>query len=615
MQEAWFFYAASHIQAGQAALLAGKLEEARASFQEATRLDPHNLGAVGGLGEAQARQGDADEARESFRRLFYLIGGQAGDLGNMGGQLFGHGWHHAALALWEAAEKVDPLDAIWPANQAAALRLLGRSSEARVKAWWALGLHPDLDAANRVLGELAEEAGDLKAAIRHFQAIVQPDAQVLAHLAQNHLLLGDGAASALFFERAARLDSVYASASLMALHYRADLSFQEIVARHLAWGAQVPDAGPSPSWRHVPGQPLRLGFVSADFRQHATGVFLPPLLQARKRLGWQVILYSNTRNEDSFTERFKQMCDGWRDIRLLSDVEAGDLVKADGIDILFDLNGHTAGNRLGLFALKPAPVQISFMDYVCTTGLRQMDYLLHDRIQLPPEDAALFPEKVLYLEPDTLVYEPPAYAPKVTPAPCLKNGFVTFGSFNALFKIGESCIGLWSTILNAVPSSHMLIASPNLKFDAARERLQNLFRKFDVDPARIAMLGEADHLTHLSRYADVDVVLDSQPYSGGLTTCESLWMGVPVIAQSGQRVASRHAASHLHAVGLDDFVAEDDESYVRLAIELALNTGPLASLRSTLRDRVWGSPLCDAGRYADRLSTILASINTSHAKS
>ncbi len=562
------------------------------------------------MGEAQARMGDKMAARQSFAHLCAIIGGQAGDLGGLGGQLFGHGWSHAALALWQAAEKVDPASAVWPANQASALKLLERLGEAKVKAWWALGLDPGLDAANRVLGEMAEDAGDLQAAIRHFSAIAKPDAQVLAHLAQNHLLIGDGKQAAADFARAAEQDSSFASAALMALHYRPDISFAEIVERHLHWGRQFPYPG-RPPWRHKMGQPLRLGFVSSDFRHHATGVFLPPLLRGCRQGGWTVALYSNTRKEDALTQRFKEMCDDWRDIRYLDDAMAADLVRADGVDILFDLNGHTAGNRLGLFALRPAPMQISFMDYVCTTGLSQMDFLIHDGTQLPPKMAERFTERVLYLEPDTLVYAPPAYAPDVSPAPLAKNGFVTFGSFNALFKIGEDCIELWSAILRELQDSRLLIAAPNLKYDAAQERVKALFRKHGVDASRLTLLGEADHLEHLSRYGLVDVVLDSQPYSGGLTTCEALWMGAPVIAMLGERIAGRHAASHLKAVGLGDLVATDLDSYARLAVELARDAQRLVSLRHGLRSLALNSPLCDTGRYLHRFMSILVENATS----
>ncbi|MDK9720776.1 MAG: tetratricopeptide repeat protein [Rhodospirillales bacterium] len=610
MQEAWFFYAASHIQAGQAALSAGTCERALTSFQEAARLDPLNLAAWGGIGEALSRLGNDPEARKAFARLVDIVGGKAGDLGGLGATLLGHGWHHAACALWEAAEIADPGDASWPANQAAALKALGHSALAGDKAWRAFRMDPDLDAAKRVLGELAEEADDLAGAIRFFAAIAKPDAQVLAHLAQNYLLMGDGEGAARDYGRAAKQDAAFASAALMSLHYCPGLSMQEVVARHLEWGAQFP-APVRPAWKGVPGQPLRLGFVSPDFRNHATGVFLPPLLKERARCGWQAILYSNTRSEDDTTQRFKSLCEGWRDIRGLSDAEAADLVRADGIDILIDLNGHTAGNRLGLFALRPAPVQMAYLDYVCTTGLAQIDYRLHDRIHLLQAEAALYSEQALWMDGDIFLYEPPAYAPDVSPAPCQKNGFVTFGSFNALFKTGEPCIALWCDVLRAVPEARFLIASPNLKYAAAQERLKGLFRKYGVDPARLTLLGEADHATHLSRFGLVDMVLDSQPYSGGLTTLEALWMGVPVLTLEGDRLAGRHSTCHLKAVGCDELVAPDADSYVLRAIDLGRNPEPLVSWRKRLRARVSGSVLCDAGRYSDNFTSILDKINVS----
>jgi predicted O-linked N-acetylglucosamine transferase (SPINDLY family) len=564
---------------------------------------------LGGIGEALARLDDKQAAREAFARLFELIGKRASDLGSLGGQLFAHGWSHAALALWEAAEKADPLDAIWPANQATALMRLGQAAQAKVKAWWALGLSPGLDAANLVLGELAEASDDLSAAIRHFKAVAKPGAEVLAHLAKCQLLLGDGEAAALAFEQAASLDAAYASQALMALSYRPDFPLSELLARHQAWGRNHPPPE-RPAWCHKKGTPLRLGFVSADFRHHATGIFLPPLLRHRQRCGWQAILYSNTRNEDGFTQRFRELSDGWRDIRGLSDEEAAQLVRNDGIDILVDLNGHTAGNRLGIFALRPAPVQMAYLDYVSTTGLGQMDYRLHDKLHLTEDEAKGYSEKVLRMDGDIFVYEPPPYAPEVAPPPCLSNGFITFASFNALFKIGEPSIALWCAILNEVKDSRFLMASPGLKYAAARDRLLSLFAKYGVDRDRIELLGEADHQAHLERFAKADLVLDSQPYSGGLTTLEALWMGVPVLTLEGDRVAGRHSASHLRCLGLPELVAANAGDYVAKALSLAESPDALAAMRRQLRQRMVASECCDTAKYADRFAVILDMINT-----
>ncbi|TAN53087.1 MAG: tetratricopeptide repeat protein [Rhodospirillales bacterium] len=613
LREAWFFFAASHIQAGQTALAVQRSDEALASFRKAAELDPSNLAAWGGAGEACRQLGDEEGASQAFAHLVDLAGSNPGDLGHLAGRLFGHGWSYAALALWQAAQARDPQFAAWPANQAVALKRLGRSEEARQQAWAALKLDPGCDAANRLLGELAEEAGDLAGAIRHFQAVAVPDAPMLSHLAQTHLLMGDGVSAAHVYRRAADLDSAFASAALMALHYCPDLPVGEIVSRHLAWGKHfpVPDA---PPWRHKDGQPLRLGFVSADFRHHATGIFLPPLLARRQRCGWQAVLYSNTRTEDGFTEKFKSLCDGWRDIRNLNDADAAELVKSDAIDILIDLNGHTAGNRLGIFALRPAPVQMAYLDYVCTTGLKQIDYRLHDRIHLLPEEAALYSEKPLWMEGDIFVYEPPAYAPEVAPAPCLQNGFVTFASFNAAFKIGEPTIALWGAIMKEIPDAHFLMASPNFKYPAAMERMKNLFGKYGVSSERVTLLGEADHREQLARYAMADLVLDSLPYSGGLTTCEAMWMGVPVITLSGKSVAGRHSTSHLTAVGHSELITGDAESYIQLACGLARSHERLSSLRRRLREEMRHSVLCDLDGYSDCFTKALREINYSGEK-
>lgn len=591
----------------------GDAEKALDSFQEAARLDPVNLAARGGMGEALHRLGRAEEAAKAFQEAVGIIGGKASETGGLASRLLEHGWEAAAMALWVAAHEQEPRSPLWLVNQAVLLKRQGLTQEAKNKAWLALSLDPSMDAANRLLGELAEEDNAPDQAILHFAAIHTPDAQVLAHLAQNHLLIGDGAASAVVFEKAAALDPTYESAALMALSYRAEFPLQEALARHLAWGAKFPPP-PRPAWRRKEGRPLRLGFVSADFRHHATGVFLPPLLKERQRCGWQAILYSNAAKEDDFTERFKSLSDGWRDIRRLSDEEAAKLVVADEIDILFDLNGHTAGNRLGLFALRPAPAQVAYLDYVSTTGLRQMDYRLHDHLHLTQEEALGYSEQILRMDGDIFVYEPPAYAPDVSPAPCLQNGFVTFASFNALFKIGEPCIRLWCAILNAVPSSRFLMASPSFKYVAAKERIIGLFKKYGVESGRLDLLGEADHYAHLKRFSDADLVLDAQPYSGGLTTLEALWMGAPVLTLAGDRVAGRHSASHLRCLGRAQWVAEDADAYVRKAVEFALAPESLAGVRRVLRQEMAASDLCNAAKYADQFTSKLEVINASFNK-
>lgn len=586
----------------------GDAQTALSEFREAAKLDPVNLAARGGIGESLVRLGRDDEARRAFAELADIVGGKSTDLGGIAAVLLEHGWEAAALALWAAAEAAEPEEsAHWPSNQAVLLRNMGRLDEAKRKAWRALSLDPGLDAAHRLLGELAEKEDEPGAAIRHFSAVANPDAQLLAHLGQNHLLIGDGEAAALAFEEAAKLDANYASQALMALSYRPDFPLSELLARHLEWGRRHPPPQ-RPVWRHKEGTPLRVGFVSADFRHHATGVFLPPLLKHRQRTGWQALLYSNTQREDGFTQRFKELSDGWRDIRPLSDDAAARQVEADGIDILFDLNGHTAGNRLGIFALRPAPVQIAYLDYVSTTGLAQMDYRLHDRLHLTEEEASGYSEKILRMDGDIFVYEPPSYAPDVAEPPCLANGFVTFASFNALFKIGEPTIRLWCAILNAAKNSRFLVASPGLKYAAARERLLGLFRKYGVEAARIELLGEADHQAHLQRFAKADLVLDSLPYSGGLTTLEALWMGVPVLTLAGNRVAARHSASHLKCLGCPELVAADADAYVAKALELAAGSEHLASLRRGLRARMAASDLCDSRKYSDRFASILDAI-------
>ncbi|MBI4967423.1 MAG: tetratricopeptide repeat protein [Rhodospirillales bacterium] len=605
LHEAWFHYAAGLANEGFAHLHGGRPGEAAKAFAAAAKADPASLAAWAGLYESRMAEGDLAGAKESFLLLKGMAGDHAVERARMGQVLFERGLNRAAIALWREAAK-DEAHAV-PAlvNIAVACQRLGAEDEAAQAAQEALVRHPRQATAHRILGQHAFAARDLDAALAHWRAVDPPDAQVLAHLGQTHMLLGDMEAALKDFQAAARLAPHYASSALMAMHYCASVTPDAIAQAHFAWGRQFPDR-PRPPLRALrPDEPLRVGFISADFRHHATGIFLPPLLAARERALWQAHLYSNTLQADGFTERFRTLADSWTNIRPLDDAQAAARIQADAIDILIDLNGHSAGNRLGLFALRPAPIQITFMDYVGTTGLAAMDFLLHDAIQAPPAEDHRFTERVLRFPGDTLCFEPPAYAPNVAPPPFLGNGHLTFGAFNALAKMSDKTVALWSRILAQAPRTRMVLAAPSLKYKAAQERYRSLFVGHGIDADRLTLLGETDHANQLARHRLIDVMLDTTPYSGGLSTCESLWMGVPVITHLGDRIASRHAASHQIHCGLAEFVGESEQAYIDCALEFIADPSRLASLRATLRDRVAASPLIDNARYASEFFQIL----------
>jgi predicted O-linked N-acetylglucosamine transferase (SPINDLY family) len=308
------------------------------------------------------------------------------------------------------------------------------------------------------------------------------------------------------------------------------------------------------------------------------------------------------------TARLRTCAAEWHEVRDVSDEELARRIREDRIDILFDLAGHTPGNRLPVFARKPAPVQITWLDYVGTTGLSAMDYLLADPRQIPAGAEAFHTEKVLRMPDDYICFDPPVDAPAVGPLPALTGGLVTFGSFNLLTKTSPQSVEIWSRILREVPGSRLMLKNHGFDQPATMARLRRLFSEHAIDPSRIVFQGRSPHAELLAAYNEVDVGLDTLPYNGGLTTCEALWMGVPVVTCPGETFASRHGLAHLTAAGVAETVAADFEDYVRIAVALAGDLPRLSALREGLRGRVGGSALCDGKRFAGYFADVMRGV-------
>jgi protein O-GlcNAc transferase len=319
----------------------------------------------------------------------------------------------------------------------------------------------------------------------------------------------------------------------------------------------------------------------------------------------ETVCYSDRRREDDMTSRLQAAATTWHDVRLLSDEKLADQIRADQIDILFDLAGHTSGNRLLVFARKPAPIQISWMGYVGTTGLDAMDYLLADRRQVPASAEPYLSERVLCMPDGYVCYAPPDDAPPVSPLPAQELGYVTFGSFNHPAKVTAEVVAVWARILRRVVGSRLILKYAGLNSPAARQRIEHLFAMAGVDAKRFTLLGWSDQTDLLRHYQQVDVALDPFPYGGGMTTCEALWMGVPVVTCPGQTFASRHALSPLTNVGLTETIARDWIDYEEIALRLAGDLPRLADVRADLRRRMAASPLCDAPRFAQNFANVL----------
>ncbi len=404
--------------------------------------------------------------------------------------------------------------------------------------------------------------------------------------------------------------------NLMIRLYRPETTPDQIFEAHRAWGEETmvragkETARPFANARN-PQKRLKVGYVSPDFRRHSVAYFFEPLLAAHDQAAVETFCYSAVLpyQEDEVTARLKKLARHWHPTRGLTDAQLRQQVRRDGIDILIDLAGQSAHNRLAAFAVKPAPVTATWLGYPATTGLPTMDWRITDALADPPGAEAFHVEKLMRLEGGFLCYRPPAATPEVTPPPALANGFVTFGSFNNHAKINPSVAGTWAALLRAVPDSRLLLKSVQLKDATIREALLGMLAAQGIDRARIDIdTWQNKEADHLAVYGRVDIALDPFPYNGTTTTCEALLMGVPVIALIGDRHSGRVGFDLLTRVGLPQLAAPDSAGYVRVAAELARGLPALSALRQGLRARLRASPLCDENRFAREFESALRSM-------
>ncbi|MBK1988944.1 tetratricopeptide repeat protein [Sphaerospermopsis aphanizomenoides BCCUSP55] len=349
---------------------------------------------------------------------------------------------------------------------------------------------------------------------------------------------------------------------------------------------------------------LRIGYISPDFRRHSVSAFIKPVLQYHDRTQVEVFCYGEVQEPDAITDEIRDICDVWHSTVGLSDLQVAELIQTDRIDILIDLAGHTANNRMMVLGMKPAPIQATYLGYFATTGLPSIDYWITDQILHPDNTQEKTSETIWRLPRCYVGYEPLKNAPKVVELPYKKTGVFTFASFNNLRKLTPETFALWIEILKAVPHSRLVLkcASSDVFNPLVAEKIQTPFVEQGIDPQRIFLYGGfATDEDHLNLYNQVDLHLDSIPYTGCTTTCEALWMGVPTVTLAGTRKMERMSASILHSVGLDDFIAHDATEYVQRAIALAQNPDYLQSLRSTMRERLLHSPLLDVKNMASSL--------------
>jgi len=599
------------LQSAIAAHQSGQLLQAEALYRQVLQIDANNFNALHLLGLIATDSGRLDAAVDLIGRAIAAKPNAAPAHHNLGIALKELGRVQDAADSFQRAAKLQPDFIEAQMHLGGVLVELGRLEEAAASFRRAVAIAPDLAGAYNNLGIVCRTLGRVDEAIAYLQRAValQPDyAEAFNNLGNALDAVGRSQDAIACYRRALEIEPGYARAHsnlLFTLNYDESCSGEALFAEHRNWARQHA-AGLAAAASHDntpdPTRRLRIGYVSADFKYHTVGCFFEPVLAAHDQTQYEICCYASVAQPDQVTARLQAKASVWRNIAALDDAALANLIREDGIDILVDLSGHTGGNRLPAFARKPAPIQVGWLGYFNTTGLDAMDYAIWDAASLPPEAERWFTEKIVRLPDSRFCYLPPAYAPPVAPLPALKRGgAITFGSFNNIAKVSPAVVSLWSKVLHAVPRSRLLLKWKSLGDDSVRQRYLQLFAAHGIDADRLELRGETPHQQMLAEYGDVDIALDPFPYSGGLTSCEALWMGVPVVTLAGPRPVSRQTLGYLTLVNLAELAATTTEQYVRLAADLARDIDRLADLRSGLRDTMAASPLCDGPRFARNL--------------
>ncbi len=636
-----------HYNLGNALKEKGKLDEAMAAWRRAVSLKADFAEAHFNLGNGLRQKGEIDEAIAEFEKVIVLRPQWAAGHHSLAAAYFEKGRYERAIQMCRQAIELKPDDAEAINTLASALSAAGKKDEALACYQKVIVLRPQFADAHNNIGIILSERSQWAEAVESFgRAIAAKLDYVQAHynlgnalrdsgkldgaidsfhralaIQPNHPPAALNLANALkdqgrmdeaieFYRHAVASDPnnpVIGSTLIFAMHLDPNADGRAILAEARRWNDRhaaplkklIPAHGNDPS----PERPLRVGYISADFRQHATAWVLLPLLRRRDAGQFRVYCYSSHPHCDAVTERFQAYADSWRSIFGVSDEEAARWIGEDQIDILVDLSMHTAGNRLPLISRKPAPIQVSWLGYPGTTGIEAIDYHLTDFHLSPPEEFdGHYSEKLIRLAESYWCFDPLASEPEPNSLPMDANRFVTFGCLNNFSKINRNVLDCWGRLMREVPNSRLLLlAGPGSHRQRAIEAL-------GVEPQRVEFCGFVPREEYLRLYHRIDIALDTFPYNGHTTTLDALWMGAPLVSLCGQLAVGRAGLSQLSVLGLGDLVAESVEEYVAVATSLTSEIARLRELRSTLRERMRESPLMNAERFARKFEAAFRKI-------
>ena len=592
---------------GAAALGEGRVEEAARLYRQATEAG-NDASAYSKLAMALSLLGRFGESVEAARHAVRLRPESPELHSNLGNALQMDGQVEGAVESYERALQLRPDYPEAKVNLGHALTTLGSFDRAIVMLQGVLTAQPKSLPALINLGNALQARGDLDGAIDRFRRAIElypdsADAHANLALALKDAALLDGALEHTRRSLALRPDAKVADSLLILIQYHPAFDGAAIARAQREWFEQYIKGRVQPRLAHanepVPNRRLRVGYVSPDFRRHPVGYNVLPLLEQHDHGGFEVFCYSNVARADDFTQRFRGWADHWRDIRTMNDEEAADRIREDRIDILVDLALHTGENRLGVFARKPAPLQVSFAGYPGTTGLPTIDYRLTDSLIDPVQHSiATEFEKPVRLQSSFWCYQPLGDEPQVNALPAASNGYVTFGCLNNFCKVNDAVLAIWGRVLATVPDARLLLLS---KSGSHRERTRWVLQASGVDPGRVEFVEPGPRPDYLKLFHRIDASLDTFPYNGHTTGLDSLWMGVPLVTLIGDGPLSRSGWSYMCHLDIEYLAAENHDRFVEIARALAGDLPRLAEMRSTLRERMRRSVLCDSAGFARQI--------------
>lgn len=586
-------------------------------LRKARKVSPDSPSVHFNLGNLLQRHGFVRKAINEFREVIQLEPGNAEAYFRLGVLLSETGKLEDAIFCYKKAFNLKPGDVRVVNNLADLYHRLKRFEEAEEIALKTLELAPDLTEAHGNLGNVYKGQGNYAKAEFHFKKALelQPqNAKLLYHLGATLLFSNRHKEASEYLRKAIESDPGFhqAHSSLVyALNYLEEVSQQDIYKAHVLWGEKQSKGTKDAGWSWIdrdPNRKIRVGFMSPDFKAHVVALFIQQLFKSYDKSKFEFYGYAEVEKPDGFTSSFMSLLDGWRSTIGVNDEQVYQTIRKDKIDILIDLAGHSAGNRLKVFTMKPAPIQASYLGYINTTGVQEIDYRFEDTWVSPEGAQQFYSEKLVFLPNSFTCYEPISPCPEVSETPAFKNGFITFGCFNNTNKLTPGTIRLWAQLLAKLPTAKLLLKSSHLNDKGTIERFRAQFLEHDINDEQLLFEGSSEIYQYLEAYSKVDIALDPFPHNGGTTSHDTIWMGVPMVSLEGNRYVSRFGVSILNNLGHPEWIASDETEYVNKAIVLASDVESLNSIRLGLREKMKASPLCDGETFTRNFEHTLRSL-------